>query len=256
MEETPAATAFTVGVVCALRKERLAVQAALEHQFTAPHPRQAEDSNVYVLGRLHGYLTVLCSLPSDEYGKVSAAHCATDLKRTYVGLKRLFFVGIAGACPDLEKVAHGADLRLGDVVTSSSGVLQYDLGSYRRGRVVPKGHLNMPSAYMRGIVTNLLSRLDMVADRDALLNKLDQSIANIISKLTTEVGEQYRRPAQTTDLLFPTYFEHPENSESCEIDCAAGQQPVQRKERLPANSLRLYAGLIGCGDSVMKDAEF
>ena len=106
---------YQVGVVCALPHEMTAVMAILDEEHQQISAQDKRDSNNYVLGRIHEHNVVIACLPAGVYGTVSAARLATDMARTFGGLRFGLMVGIGGGIPNLQK--H-QDVRLGDVVIS------------------------------------------------------------------------------------------------------------------------------------------
>ncbi|GFF52755.1 ankyrin repeat and protein kinase domain-containing protein 1 [Aspergillus udagawae] len=92
-------------------------------------PRDAEDSNTYVLGSIKQHNIVIACLPAAQYGTNNAANVMTNMKRTFSAIRAGLLVGIGGGVPSK------ADVRLGDVVVGTR-VMQYDLG-----KVVRNGQL-------------------------------------------------------------------------------------------------------------------
>lgn len=247
---TPTIAQFDHAVVCALPKERLAVELLLDSTYSQAHAHEIRDVNVYTLGRIGGVNLVVCSLPAGEYGKVSATTAAKDLLRTYTAVRHLFFVGIAGACPDVAKAKHKLDLRLGDVVTSVDVVLQYDLGKALQGGAIQiSGHLNMPGQYLRNLVSALEQKQKVVTQRQQLQATLDSHVQTIVQQLADPV--EYSRPQ--LDELFDSACAHQDENLKCSECCVDGKR-VDRPARPQPTSFRVHLGKIGCGDMVVKDS--
>jgi nucleoside phosphorylase len=101
---------YTVGWVCALPKELIAVAAMLDET----HPdlrRQPNDHNAYTLGRVGGHNIVLACLPKGEIGNNNSATVAARMTSTFPSIKFGLIVGIRGGV--------SKSVRLGDVVVST-----------------------------------------------------------------------------------------------------------------------------------------
>ena len=123
---------YTVGILCALPRELMAVRALFSRTHdsleTAP-----DDSNHYAFGQMAQHMVVAACLPAGEYGTNSAAAVASNMVRSFPSLRFCLLVGIGGGAP-----LEDNDIRLGDVVVGLpkgkfSGVIQYDLGKETEG---------------------------------------------------------------------------------------------------------------------------
>ena len=128
---------YTVGWICALTTERVAAHAMLDEVHNGL-PRHANDSNIYVLGRIGQHNVAIACLP--EYGTVSAAKAATMMQFSFPSIRFGLMVGIGGGIPSAL-----VDIRLGDIVVSAPtgtepGVVQYDLG-----RMDPRRRPSLPA---------------------------------------------------------------------------------------------------------------
>ncbi|KAJ4115419.1 hypothetical protein NW768_011271 [Fusarium equiseti] len=120
-------SSYTVGILCALPLELLAVRALFDVKHCNPRYVRG-DSNTYALGTMSGHMVVAACLPSGEYGTNAAAESASNMKRTFFNVESCLLVGIGGGAP-----TQDSDIRLGDVVvslptTKYPGVIQYDRG--------------------------------------------------------------------------------------------------------------------------------
>ena len=106
---------YQVGVVCALPKEMRAARAMLDEEHKQLKIKDARDNNSYVFGQIHEHNVVIACLPAGVYGTVAAATVASNMLRTFKGLRFGLMVGIGGGIPNLKK---GLDIRLGDIVVS------------------------------------------------------------------------------------------------------------------------------------------
>ncbi|KAE8384657.1 nucleoside phosphorylase domain-containing protein [Aspergillus alliaceus] len=105
---------YTVGIVCALALELLAVRALFDVTHTNSNGIIShEDSNHYALGEIEKHRVVAACLPEGEYGTNSAADVAANLRRTFPGVKFALLIGIGGGVP-----SPANDIRLVDVIVS------------------------------------------------------------------------------------------------------------------------------------------
>jgi nucleoside phosphorylase len=104
---------YTVGWLCALPLELTAAMAMLDEHHE-PLQQDPGDDNTYVLGRIGKHNVAIASLPLGEFGTNSAAHVASQTKRSFRFIRFGLMVGIGGGVP-----STAPDLRLGDVVIST-----------------------------------------------------------------------------------------------------------------------------------------
>jgi nucleoside phosphorylase len=74
-------------------------------------PQDADDSNIYTLGRMGEHNVVIACLPAGQMGNNSAASVAVQMKSSFNVIRFGLMVGIGGGVPSTEH-----DVRLGDVV--------------------------------------------------------------------------------------------------------------------------------------------
>ncbi|KAJ5716986.1 purine and uridine phosphorylase [Penicillium malachiteum] len=118
---------YTVAWICALPLKMAAAVAMLDERHR-DLPAKANDSNTYILGRIHGHNVAIACLPSGVYGTTSATIVGIQMQSTFESIRFGLMIGIGGGVP-----SGKADVRLGDVVVSkptrdSGGVIQYDYG--------------------------------------------------------------------------------------------------------------------------------
>ncbi|RFU81377.1 ankyrin repeat [Trichoderma arundinaceum] len=110
----PNSMSYTVGWICAIASEYVAVQEFLNEEHDAPDSVSANDTNDYTLGRIREHNVVIAVLPEGEYGTASAASVATNMLNCFPNIRMGLMIGIAGGVP-----SEGHDIRLGDVVVSA-----------------------------------------------------------------------------------------------------------------------------------------
>src|SRR5437764_9647810 len=104
---------YTVGWVCALPTELAAAQEMLDEEHE-DLDHDANNTNIYTLGRIGEHNVVIACLPKGQTGTDSATAVAVQMKSAFTSIRFGLMVGIGGGVPSLK-----ADIRLGDVVVSS-----------------------------------------------------------------------------------------------------------------------------------------
>lgn len=102
-----------MGWICALPTELAAAQAMLEKTYPMLPAKNAQDSNIYVFGRICDHNVVIASLPLGSPGTTSAATLAKEMLFSFPSIRFGLLVGIGGGIPNEKN-----DIRLGDVVVS------------------------------------------------------------------------------------------------------------------------------------------
>ncbi|KAI0967117.1 hypothetical protein F4678DRAFT_252391 [Xylaria arbuscula] len=233
---------YTVGILCALPKELMAVRALFDKRHdNVDIPR--DDSNHYALGEICHHMVVAACLPAGEIGTNSAAHSISNMNRSFPSLRLGFclLVGIGGGAPSEEN-----DIRLGDVVVSLPtgtypGVLQYDRGKEKENTSFElTGSLAPPPRCLTSAISSLRSDPDLSPD------PLRFYLEEIASRLP-----DYRYPGQERDQLLKTICATCQTREPCP---ARSSHTVTRPSRL-TDQPRIHYGLIASGNRVLKDSK-
>lgn len=241
---SPLATHYKVGIVCALHIELMAVRASFDKTYEKV-AIAGEDPNYYALGSIEGHNVVAVCLPHGVYGTNAAADVASNMKRSFPGLKFCLLVGIGAGVPSQRN-----DIRLGDVVISTpkgrySGVLPYDMiKSTDSGAFELNGYLSPPPAHLMCAISELESDPSLSSTP---LHKYLQQIE--------QCKMQYTHPGVAHDRLFDSNYAHNgdyDTSDNCE-QCNVAYE----KRRPPRSSThpQIHYGLIASGNQVMKSAE-
>ncbi|KAL4786402.1 hypothetical protein BJX76DRAFT_365791 [Aspergillus varians] len=226
---------YTVGIVCALHKELLAVRALFDDRHDKEMPIPSQDTNHYSLGRIGKHNVVAACLPSGRYGTNSAADVVSHMARTFP-VKFCLLVGIGGGVPSKEH-----DIRLGDVVVSQPGVIQYDIGKkLQGGEFEARGILHRPPRYLMTAISSL------EADPD----HSPKALQSYISHITTYKPE-YKRPTEGKDILFAAEYSHCNPEEET---CAHCKGPRVKRRSRRNKYPKVHYGLIASGNQVIKDA--
>ncbi|KAL2859884.1 uncharacterized protein BJX67DRAFT_368626 [Aspergillus lucknowensis] len=225
---------YTVGWICALHIEMAAARAMLD-EVHEPLPQHAGDSNAYVLGSINLHNVVVACLPHGQYGTNNAAIVATNMLRTFPGIRVFLMVGIGGGVPSR------ADLRLGDVVVGTR-VMQCDLGKY-----IDDGHLlrtaipRIPHQSLGTVVSALRSK-----------HELNPSRVPTILQQMLGCQPAYSRP-NIPDRLFHATYTHESEGDNC--DRCDQSELVGRSSR-PGNDIMIHYGAIASGNQVMRSGTF
>lgn len=111
-------SAYTVGWVCAIREEVTASRALLDEEYERP-PKQPNDDNNYIVGRMEKHNVVIAFPGAGSYGADAISHTAAHMVRSFRSIRFGLMVGIGGGAPSAPDTANPLnDIRLGDVVVS------------------------------------------------------------------------------------------------------------------------------------------
>ncbi|KAK2923678.1 Ankyrin repeat [Fusarium oxysporum f. sp. vasinfectum] len=187
-------------------------------------PRQANDTNSYVVGSIKNHNVVIACLPIDQYGTNNAASVLSNMRRTFPNIEIGLMVGIGGGVP------LKADIRLGDIVVGVR-VMQYDLGKTLSGGFQRTGVPKIPDSTIRTVISNLRSRHELSGSR-------------VPSILREKMGSyaDYNRPNEP-DRLFLASYHHDDAASPCE-ECDSSKLET-RKMRLSTDPV-IYYGAEDC----------
>jgi nucleoside phosphorylase len=231
---------YTVGIVCALQKELLAVRILFDRTHESPEI-PSKDTNHYALGCIGQHNVVAVCLPAGEYGSNSAADVVAQMKISFPTVQFYLLVGIGGGAPSRQN-----DVRLGDVVVSQptgthTGVFQFDLGKVMEGRKFePTGSLQRSPRFLMTAISGLMS------DPNFSPETLQRYIDDI-----TACKPEYKHPGLQHDKLFKAKYAHDMTHETCE-QCNG---PIFKRKRRSGNHPRIHYGLIASGNQVIKSAQ-
>jgi len=227
---------YTVGWVCALPIELAAAQEMLdeEHQDL---PRDANDTNLYTLGRIGEHNIVVACLPAGQTGTNSAAAVAVKMKSKFASIQFGLMVGIGGGVPSAE-----ADIWLGDVVVSQpcmehGGVVQYDFGKSTPRGFIQTGFLNTPPTLL----------LNALANVRAIHLRRKSSLSLYLSKFNHL--PKFARDNAGPDILFESTYNHV-GGDTCEM--CSRDRLVERPSR-GSREIVVHYGTIASGNQVIRD---
>ncbi|KAM0079786.1 hypothetical protein ACKRZS_008073 [Fusarium odoratissimum] len=193
-------------------------------------PRQANDTNSYVLGSIKNHNVVIACLPTDQYGTNNAASVLNNMRRTFPNVEIGLMVGIGGGVP------LKADIRLGDIVVGVR-VMQYDMGKTRKEGFQRTAVPKIPDSSIRTVISNLRSQHELKGSR-------------VPSILRDKMGaySAYSLPNEP-DRLFLSSYHHDASVSSCD-ECDLSKLET-RKMRSSTDPVIYYGG-IGSANTVMK----
>ncbi|KAF4502493.1 hypothetical protein FAGAP_1271 [Fusarium agapanthi] len=222
---------YKVAWICALHFEMAAARAMLDEEH-ADCPRQANDTNSYVLGSIQNHNVVIACLPEAQYGLNAAASVLSNMRRTFPNIEIGLMVGIGGGVP------LKADIRLGDIVVGVR-VMQYDMGKTLSGGFQRTGVPKIPDSTIRTVISNLRSRHELSGSR-------------VPSILREKMGNYaaYSRPNDPDRLFLASYHQSDPDLPCDKCDLSKLET---RKQRLSTDPVIYYGG-IGSANRVMKDS--
>ncbi|KAK9242827.1 hypothetical protein V1506DRAFT_524218 [Lipomyces tetrasporus] len=180
---------YTVGIICALPKELIAVRSLFDRTHKSLDKAQ-NDSNQYVLGQMGHHMAVAACLPAGEYGTNSAAAVASNMSTSFRSIRFCLLVGIGGGVPSGDN-----DICLGDVVVglpprTYPSVIQYDLGKENDGgSFEPTGSLSPPPRELTTAISVLRSDPGLRID----------PLRSHLSAITSQMSE-YSCPGEDFDV--------------------------------------------------------
>jgi nucleoside phosphorylase len=227
---------YTVGWVCALPIELAAASEILDEEYQ-DLPQDANDTNLYTLGRIGEHNVAIACLPAGQTGNNSAAAVAVQMKSKFTSIRFGLMVGIGSGVPSDE-----ADVRLGDVVISQpymqhGGVVQYDFGKTTLSGFIRSGFLNTPPT----ILLNALAKLqaNYFRRRSDLLVHL-----SALSRLP-----EFARDNTGPDILFESTYNHIRGP-TCK---KCSKDRILKRTTRGSQEIMVHYGTIASGNQVIKD---
>lgn len=230
---------YTVGIICALHIELMAVRILFDSHYNAMVP--STDTNSYAFGSMGQHNIVATCLPDGEYGTNAAASVASNMERTFGSLQFCLLVGIGGGAPSSRN-----DIRLGDVVVSKPigsriGVVPYDMIKAQEHGSELNGYLQPPPRILRSVSS--LMQSDPRLSREPLEPYLRQ---------IRDANPDYAHPEAFSDTLYVSDYPHPRGEETCE-KCDTSREQIRPPR--PSSQPKIHYGLIASGNQVVKDAK-
>lgn len=174
---------------------------------------------------------VIACLPMSQTGTIPAAVVTTHMQRNFRSIQVCLLVGIAGGVPRAD-----ADIRLGDVVVGSGGVVQYDFGKSTSDGFV-RTSLNHRPANSLLQASSHLKALHLRG-----MGKFHEYVShfNTLPEFTSRNAGR--------DILFDAKYHHVAKGFTCE-QCDK-EREIKRQAR--DEHVMVYYGIIASGNLVMK----
>jgi hypothetical protein len=198
---------YTVGWICSISTEHVAARSILDEEHEQLEHVSPSDDNSYTLGRIGNHNIAIAVLPTGELSTSSAAIVATHMRHSFPNIAFFLMVVIGGGAP-----SQYHDIRLGDVVVGSDGVLQCDLGkTVQNLEFQITGRSLQPPTVLRTAVNELMAQYEREGHR------LEDLINGILEK-NLRLQQKYKRPYLGSDRLYRSEVTHPRGDIS---GCAA-----------------------------------
>lgn len=209
---------YTVGWLCNCTESRVAATAFLDTVHDTPITQHQHDTNNYLCGTIgkHG---VAISAPAD-FGIASTAVMVANMRRAFPCIEFFLLVGIAGGT-----ASEDHDIRLGDVVVGTHGVLRHALDPPQLGQ--------QPPEIFQDAITRLMKNQELGA-------MLKRHIETALEKKKRLQGSYKRPPTRTDELFFA-----PVSSSLDEADQIVLRQPRLAQVDQPV----VHYGVVASGDT-------
>ncbi len=210
-------------IVTALPKELTAVFATVEDEGVVG---KDGDSNIYTIGRYvsaNGEIRRVL-IVSSGMGKSSASAVGIEALRSFPNIQHILMVGIAGGCPNIMKPEE--HIRLGDIVHSSGGIIEYDNIKRLVDEDQIRSTIQKPAA--RASRASALLAAGEPSGKRPWLDHLAQ---------ITKMLPGYARPAPETDIL-----------RADGVPVVHPADPARRN-----GEPRIFGGVIGAADILLKN---
>jgi nucleoside phosphorylase len=268
----PSRHQFYIAMICALAVEASAVAALLDGIWMKEGiiHGQNDESNTYTTGWMGRHNVVLVQMSGP--GKLAGAHTAGALLKSFPKVNLVLVVGVCGGTPNHPETKE--EIRLGDVIIGTE-IVQYDYARQYDNKIVRKNtrrdDLGRPPEMIRAFL-NKLSWVTTIED-------LHKTTEEFLRKLCATTGFQdHSYPGPENDKLYQAEYVHRHRDEQeCDtrdcfeyqragacstamemlcVDLKCNPQKLVHRKEAKIGRPKIHLGRIGCGDSVIKSAEF
>lgn len=205
---------YRVAIIVALPKEKDAIDAILEHPVSRKDAVKVSegDDNSYDFGVLGDHHVVVAQLPG--MGKVSAAHAAGDMRRSFPNIKLCLLVGICGIVPTTERDDDDPIERcLGDVVIADS-IVQYDFGRGNESGFVRKSTVMDVPGRTSTKIRSILGHLRTWKGKKDFEKELSDTLEALLSRKDIPPSG-YPARGRVLDQVYPPEFIHQHAQGAC-----------------------------------------
>lgn len=260
---------FDIALICALREESDAVEAAFDCFFEDDelhYEKVAGDPNSYTFGKIGAHHVVLAYTPG--MGKASSASLAASFRASFPNIRLGMVVGICGGVP---QPAEREKVFLGDIIIST-GVVQLDFGRQYADQFVRKDTIQDNLARPNSEIRGFLHQLQGWKARGHLQQNISRNNSEICAK---EGFASWVRPTAVHDRLYRADYDHIHRDpricsvcaqsrgslvvcerariSSCE-QLGCDQSQLIQREKSTGDTAAIHFGRIASGDQVMKSA--
>jgi ankyrin repeat protein/nucleoside phosphorylase len=208
---------FEIAIICALRKERDAVEALLDEEYEInglSYGKAIGDHNAYTTGRIGNHYVVLVYMPG--MGKASSAAVASTIRTSFEGIKVGIVVGICGGAP---RTADGTEILLGDVIIGET-VIQIDFGRQYPNKFTRKDALEDNLGRANPEIRSFLGRLS----GQLVCRRLRDKTTSYSTELCKKDGfQQFTYPGAENDELYPPFYRHKHQTLNSCVICSKCQ---------------------------------
>ncbi|KAL5365548.1 nucleoside phosphorylase domain-containing protein [Aspergillus floccosus] len=181
----PPLRSFHVGWICPLPTEHAAARTILDEDLGHLEGQEAEDPNVYTLGRIGNHYVVITCLLSGQRGSTPAATVAHEILRTF---------------------DPPYDIRQGDIVISHGGVIRVSTGK--------GGEIQCMGGPLASLHTQILTALVHMEFRQFTHGHRYPSYIQGATHHTQRTPRIFARPEH--DSLYKIVHEHPKDAKDCD----------------------------------------
>jgi nucleoside phosphorylase len=233
---------YTIAWIAPLEIEARAALLMLDHRHKGRFPVDPGDDYIFQAGDVFGHNVIIATFPVGQaYGTGSAAALASQVKKCFPNLWFGLLVGVAAGIPNLSRHPP-LDIRLGDVLVGlpegdTAGLIAYDLGK-ETGKdgfqLLRSGHV---LAATEAIVRSAIGSIRLRAPNES------EIFLPYYESMKDEVHREgtFNDLGQDNDLFY--------------VADGVTERLEKRQPRPDSERTRVWYGLIGSGDKLMKNAQ-
>lgn len=168
-------------IITPMGEELAAIKTILENYRDDVYVNKTRYSTGVVKADNGFHNIVVCVLPKDRYNNTSAAIAATKLKNDFTDVSDIILCGIAGGVPYA--------VELGDVVVSTKGIIQYDLGGNFKDKFEIRDYSTKPCG------KEILQDISYFESDDT------SRIKSILDDINSKTNNKYIRPQKKIEFM-------------------------------------------------------
>lgn len=242
----PANEEFLVAWITSNSSQTNAAKKHFDRVYGGPAHKAARDTNRYTLGEMGDHRVVLIELPEGENKPhlSAAAEAVGAMMRTFDRIRIALFIGTGSGVRDSEH-----DVRLGDVVVSTSGASRLDYhASVNAMAFRSAGEVVRAPECVKTAAKELAGRYQTSAN----------ALAVAILRATEGVAP-HRRPGDEFDILYKPSFAHVESDdEPCSVSCGTDKSKLTARpplRRIDEDKVVVHLGSIASSHIPIRDPD-